>query len=144
MNKDTASGMRSCRLRAPVMLALANRACAKPEPLSVLGHITKARVREVPGGVMPWELKVKKGPPKPSRGMAFPSMPGSGHQRVKRKLPSGHHSSRPLGGRLSGLETAGFGGGLQEPGLWAPETLGTALLKRSKPPAELSFCKRQG
>lgn len=46
-----------------------------------IGSHHQGQGQEVPGEaqVMPWGAKGKKGPPKPSRGMAFPSMPGSGH-----------------------------------------------------------------
>ena len=81
--------------------------------------------------VMPWELKVKKGPPNPVGAWPSPACQALGIKGSKRKLPSGHHSSRPLGGRLSGLETAGFGGGLQEPRLWAPRNSRDSPRKRS-------------
>lgn len=142
VNKDTASGMRSYQAPGPCNASTCGQHVPNLNP-SVCGHITKARVREVPwdpGHAL--ELKGKKGPQTQS-GHGLPSMPGSGHQRVQ-GCPRGHHSSRPLGGRLSGLETVGFGESLQEPRLWAPRNSRDSPRKRSSHLPELSFCKRQG
>lgn len=70
---------------------------------------------------MPWELKEKKGPPNPVRAWPSPTCHALGIQRVQKeaaKWPSEQQTTwRP---KSQGLETAGFGGCLQELRLWAP------------------------